>query len=340
MTSAADLLASIPIPIRPDTYGIAPNTGVAVIAPSGAALDAAAVARGVALLQAQGCRVHNYYDHQQRYQRFGASDAARVDQLHAAAANPDVQVVMAVRGSYGLSRILGAIDYDALAASGKLFVGFSDITALHLALLARTGAPSFAGPMLCGDFGAEQVSAPTIGQFWQCVTHPEHTIRVSGVESPALALQGTLWGGNLAMIAHLAGTPYFPDVDNGILFLEDIGEHPYRVERMLLQLHYAGALKKQQAILLGDFSGYRLAPHDNGYDFDAMLAYLRTELKLPILTGLPFGHIPDRVTLAVGAAARLVAGSDGWSLSFSGYPFLAKSGDDETYKITTDVFRP
>jgi muramoyltetrapeptide carboxypeptidase len=313
-------------------FDVPSDIGVAIVAPSGAALDPEAVARGVALLQSQGCRVHNYYDHQQRYQRFGASDEVRVAQLHAAAANPEVQIVMAVRGSYGMSRILGALDYDALAASGKLFVGFSDITALHLALLARTGAVSFAGPMLCGDFGAETPSIATIGSFWQCITHDKTTIDVPAAsatemaeaDSVGLALQGTLWGGNLAVVAHLAGTPYMPAVDGGILFLEDIGEHPYRIERMLLQLHHAGVLKNQQAILLGDFSGYRLAPHDNGYDFNAMLAYLRAELKLPILTGLPFGHIPDRVTLAVGAAARLRADADGWSLSFNAYPILAK----------------
>jgi muramoyltetrapeptide carboxypeptidase len=323
---------------------VPPNTGVAIVAPSGAALNPEAVTRGIALLQAQGCRVHNYYDHAQRYQRFGATDAERVAQLHAAAANPDVQVVMAIRGSYGISRILGAIDYDALAGSGKLFVGFSDITALHLALLARTGAVSFAGPMVCGDFGAEQVSESTestIGRFWQCITNTETVIHSGRSQDPlasapvpanradqSLSLQGLLWGGNLAILAHLAGTPYMPDIDGGILFLEDIGEHPYRIERMLLQLHYAGVLKRQQAILLGDFSGYRLAEHDNGYDFDAMLAYLRAELKLPILTGLPFGHIPDRATLAVGAAARLTQtagkGKDAWSLSFNAYPTLAQ----------------
>jgi muramoyltetrapeptide carboxypeptidase len=303
---------------------IAAGVGVAIVAPSGAALDPEAVERGVALLQAQGCRVHNYYDHHQRYQRFGADDAARAAQLHDAAANPDVKIVMAVRGSYGMSRILGALDYDALAASGKLFVGFSDITALHLALLARTGAVSFAGPMLCGDFGAEQPSVATIDSFWQCITHTETAIDVLAVCSPGLELEGTLWGGNLAIVAHLVGTPYLPTVDNGILFLEDIGEHPYRIERMLLQLHHAGVLKNQQAILLGDFSGYRLAPHDNGYDFDAMLAYLRAELKLPILTGLPFGHIPDRATLAVGAAARLRTDGEVWTLSFNAYPNLAK----------------
>jgi muramoyltetrapeptide carboxypeptidase len=324
--SLPDSSADHGLDARPALRAIAPGIGVAIVAPSGAALDPAAAERGIALLQAQGCRVHNYYDHGQRYLRFGAGDAERVAQLHAAAANPEVQVVMAVRGSYGLSRILGAIDYDALAASGKLFVGFSDFTALQLALLARTGAASFAGPMLCGDFGAEQVSAWTIDQFWQCVAQPEHAIQVacSGTQAPALDLQGTLWGGNLAMIAHLVGTPYLPAVERGILFLEDIGEHPYRIERMLLQLHYAGVLKGQQAILLGDFSGYRLAPQDNGYDFDAMLAYLRAELKLPILTGLLFGHIRERTTLAVGAQARLIADDAGWTLSFDAYPCLAR----------------
>ncbi|MDB5775669.1 MAG: muramoyltetrapeptide carboxypeptidase [Herbaspirillum sp.] len=320
MTRIPDLFA----PIAPEQCAVPPGTGVAVIAPSGAAVDPDAVARGIALLEAQGCRVYNYYNHARRHQRFGATDAERVAQLHAAAADPNVQVVMAIRGSYGLSRMLDAIDYDALAASGKLFVGFSDLTVLHLALFKRTGAVSFAGPMLCEGFGAQQISAPTVNHFWQCVTHAEHAIGVPVGANPALALEGTLWGGNLTMVAHLIGTPYFPAVDGGILFLEDIAEHPYRLERMLLQLHHAGALKKQQAILLGDFSGYRLAPHDNGYDFDAMLAYLRAELKLPILTGLPFGHIRDHATLAVGAHACVKADGDSWSLSFNAYPILAK----------------
>lgn len=310
-----------------------PLAGVALIAPSGAALDPLAVTRGIALLEAQGCFVHNYYDHARRHQRFGADDQTRLDDLHAAARNPDVQIVMAVRGSYGLSRLLDRIDYDLLAASGKLFVGYSDFTALQLALLQRTGAVSFAGPMLCGDFGAAVPSAFTTDDFWQCITHPSHLVisrdadTVSALlhtASPELILQGTLWGGNLAMVGHLVGTQYLPQVEGGILFLEDIGEHPYRVERLLLQLHHAGVLRRQQAILLGDFSGYRLAPHDNGYDFAAMLAYLRAQFDLPILTGLPFGHIAERATLAVGANATLTSFGPQWSLSFNGYPFLKK----------------
>ncbi len=100
------------------------------------------------------------------------------------------------------------------------------------------------------------------------------------------------------------------------MFIEDIGEHPYRIERMLLQLQYAGILNRQQVIVRGDFFEYRLAPHDNGYDFDAMLAFLRTHVSMPILTGLPFGHIRDRVTLPVGVQAELRSELNGFQPSF------------------------
>src|SRR5207245_1198963 len=112
---------------------------------------------------------------------------------------------------------------------------------------------------------------------------------------------------NLAILNHLIGTPYLPQPKDGILFIEDINEHPYQVERMLLQLLHAGVLAKQKTILLGDFSGYRLNEYDKGYDFEEMLAYIRSQLSVPVLTGLPFGHICDKVTLAVGCQAELMA---------------------------------
>jgi muramoyltetrapeptide carboxypeptidase len=120
----------------------------------------------------------------------------------------------------------------------------------------------------------------------------------------------------------LIGTPYFTAIDGGILFLEDIAEHPYRVERMLLQLHYSGVLARQKALILGDFSGYRLTDYDNGYDFNAMLAYIRSISPIPILTGLPFGHIRDKVTLAVGSQADLASDGNGWELTMRAYPNL------------------
>jgi muramoyltetrapeptide carboxypeptidase len=207
-----------------------------------------------------------------------------------------------------------------MADSGKIFVGYSDITAFHMGLYARCGALSYAGPMFAGDFGAAEPDPFTLADFWSCLAGPTHTVAGRGEGNPVLDVTGTVWGGNLAMIMSLAGTDYFPQIDDGILFLEDIGEHPYRVERMLLQLMQAGVLARQRAIVLGDFSGYRLGPGDNGYDFDAMLAHLRATLPCPVLTGLEFGHIPRRVTIPFGAQARLVSLDAGWRITLSDYP--------------------
>ncbi|MGS0740297.1 muramoyltetrapeptide carboxypeptidase [Glaciimonas sp. GG7] len=292
----------------------AAKIGVALIAPSGYALDEQVLARGIIALQKQDCVVYNYYDAAEKYQRFGGTDAARVEQMYAAMHNPQVQIVMAVRGSYGMSRLLPLLDFQRIAASKKLFVGHSDFTAFQLALLAQTGFQSFAGPMLCGDFGGDALSQFTMTHFWHSLRQTEQTVEVAAEGNPDVNVSGTLWGGNLAMLNHLIGTPYLPHIEDGILFLEDIGEHPYRIERTLLQLQYAGILGRQQAIVLGNFSHYRLAEHDNGYDFNAMLAYLRAHIAVPILTGLPFGHMRDKVTLPVGSQAKLVSGAAGFQL--------------------------
>ena len=244
----------------------------------------------------------------------------------AAAADPEVQVVLALRGGYGLTRILPLLDFDKLAASGKLFVGHSDFTVFQMALLAQTGASSFAGPMLCDDFTRAEPSRFTLDDFWRCISAATHTLEIAAAGNPRVKVSGTLWGGNLTMLAHLAGSRYLPPIEDGILFVEDVNEHPYRIERMLLQLLHAGVLGRQQALLLGDFSNYRLSDYDNGYDFDAMLAYLRAHCPIPIVTGLPFGHMADKVTLAVGAQAELLAGDTHWRLTMSRYTALADGG--------------
>jgi muramoyltetrapeptide carboxypeptidase len=304
------------------TQKLAHRLGIALIAPGGYAAEPEAVARGIARLESQGILVHNYYEHEQRHLRFGGTDEARLAQLNAAAADPDVQLVVALRGQYGMTRLLHHIDFDRMADSGKIFVGFSDITAFHMGLYAHRGMPSYAGPMFAGDFGAAQPVDFTLDDFWHCLVGPTHTVTGQGGDNPQLDVSGTVWGGNLAMIVSLLGTPYFPQIGGGILFLEDIAEHPYRVERMLLQLMQAGVLARQRAIVLGDFSGYRLGAGDNGYDFASMLAYLRATLPCPVLTGLEFGHIPRRVTIPFGAKGRLVSDLAGWTLTMSDYPTL------------------
>jgi muramoyltetrapeptide carboxypeptidase len=295
---------------------------VAIVSPSGYAPNPEAVARGIATLQAQGCRVRNYTDFSSKFQRFGASDDARITQLYAAAQDPEVDIVLALRGGYGLTRLLPDLDFGMLAGSGKLFVGHSDFTALQMGLLTQAGAFSFSGPMLCDDFVRDELSYYTINNFWQCVTQASHTVVGQAEDNPQLSVNGTLWGGNLAMLTHLVGSPWLPKVQGGILFVEDVNEHPYRVERMMLQLLHAGLLNDQKAVLLGDFSSYRLTDYDNGYDFAQMVAYLREHLPVPVLTGLPVGHGRDKATMVLGSLAELVSGSRSFSLTMSGYRSL------------------
>lgn len=295
--------------------------GIAIIAPGGRAPDDSVLAKGIERLEQRGCVVHNYYDPLLSFQRFGGTDQGRLAQINAAVANPAVQVVMALRGQYGLTRLLPKIDFAAMAASGKIFVGFSDITAIHMGLMAKTGAISYAGPMFV-DFLADAPVDFTLDNFWQCLAGPTHTVTGLAVGNPAVNVTGKVWGGNLSMLVSLLGTEYFPLMEDGILWVEDVNEHPYRIERMLLQLMQAGVLAKQKALILGDISAYRLSPADQGYDYDAMLAYLRATLPIPVLTGLEFGHIPKRVTIPFGAQASLVSDDARFQLTMSDYPTL------------------
>ena len=293
--------------------------GIAIVAPSGYLNDDAGIAQAIARLEAQGHTVHNYFDSSKVFQRFGGTDQDRLACLNRAVEDPEVQVVMALRGQYGMTRLLAQIDFDKMAASGKIFVGFSDFTAFQMGLLAKTGAVSYAGPMFV-DFACGEPVQFTVDDFFQCLGSGTHRISQAASGNPSLNVSGTLWGGNLAMLVSLLGTEYFPSIDGGIVFVEDVNEHPYRVERMLLQLMQAGVLARQKALVLGDFSAYTLSPADNGYDFDAMLAYLRQHLPCPVLTGLQFGHGRKRVTIPVGAKASLCSDAAHFELTISGHP--------------------
>jgi muramoyltetrapeptide carboxypeptidase len=274
-------------------------------APSGVVLDGAAVDRAVRNLLAAGHRVVEDHGARERAQRFAGDDSTRLHAITRMAARDDVDVAVAIRGGYGYTRLLDRIDFAALARAGKKWMGHSDFTAFQLAALARAGMVTYAGPMAAYDFGAESPSPFMLEHCFGMLGSDQHAVRIT-LEGPApKAISGTLWGGNLAMVAHLLATPYFPEIGGGILFLEDISEHPYRVERMLYQLLYAGVLARQRAILLGGFTEYTLWPHDDGYDLSTVVSHFRERLGVPIYTGLPFGHVRDKLTLPVGGHATL-----------------------------------
>jgi muramoyltetrapeptide carboxypeptidase len=291
---------------------------IGLYAPAGFATEPAAVERAIERLAANGHRVVVDPSVGGRWQRFAGTDDERLAAVRRMAADPRVELAITVRGGYGWSRLLASIDFKALAAARKRWMGHSDFTAFQLAALAHAGMTTFAGPMAAYDFGAEAPSAYTLAHCWGLLDDERFEARCA-LDGPDFTGEGRLWGGNLAMVAHLVGTPHFPEIDGGILFLEDIGEHPYRIERMLYQLHFAGVLRRQRAVLLGTFNGYQLGATDGGYDFEAMVAHLRSVVDVPVFTGLAFGHCPEKLTLPVGGQCALRVRAGEGRLVFSDY---------------------
>ena len=284
-----------------------------VFSPSSAVRDRAAMRRGVARLRALGHEVEIDPDALTSHMRFAGDDATRLAAIHRAAAS-GADIALITRGGYGLTRLLPDIRYKAVSKAvdrGLRFVGLSDFTAFQNALMAQTGAVSWSGPALGEDFGVEGepdeimlacfddlVGGAGEGTGWR--------LPASEARERAFKAEGPLWGGNLSVLVSMVGTPWLPQAQGGILFLEDVNEHPYRIERMLTQLLHAGILGRQKAILLGGFTNYKPVPHDKGYKLQTAVDWLRARVKAPVFTGLPFGHAATKVCLPVGQTVDLL----------------------------------
>ena len=297
-----------------------------LFSPSGAVPRKAGLQRAARRLQDLGFAVQVDEAALSRHQRFAGDEATRLQALHRVAQQAPA-VAMATRGGYGLTPLLDAIDWPLLARAverGTRWVGHSDFTALQLALWAHTGAASWAGPMALADFGrsdaeggVDEVTAGCLAEAMGGELEAVGFRTAPGFDG--LLLRGPLWGGNLTMLCSLIGTPHFPKaarIRGGLLFIEDVNEHPYRVERMLLQLAQCGVLASQRALLVGDLGGWKPSPLDRGYRVATMLDRVREHVRIPILTGLPFGHVPTKLSLPLGRRVTLaVQGRDvliGW----------------------------
>ena len=319
-----------------------------IYSPSGAVRDKAAFKRGIARLKTLGHEVEVDQDALASHMRFAGEDETRLAAIHRAAAS-GADVALISRGGYGLTRILGGINYKAVAKAidnGMLFVGISDFTAFSLAVLARTGKVTWAGPGLCEGFGVggkpddadgrghgedvvpddimedcfnDLITGQGEGAGWRQNREPAENAMNSvathayakRIEATFRIKKATFWGGNLSILSSLVGTPYLPTIKGGVLFLEDVAEHPYRVERMLTQLLHSGVLARQKAIILGQFTEYKLVPHDKGFKLQTVVDWLRSQIRIPVLTNLPYGHVATKVMLPVGATVELaVEGRD------------------------------
>ena len=255
---------------------------------------------------------------------FAGTDDERLAALDASLKS-DADIVLFTRGGYGLSRLLHRIDWQAVAASKKLFCGYSDITAFNLAALAQANYVTFSGPMLASDFAqTDDIAAREFTEvnFFGLLRGETYSYSecVSDITLPKQSINGTLWGTNLAMIANLVGTPHMPHIDDGILVLEDVGEAPYRIERMFWQLKHAGILDKQRAIILADFADCEPTNEMRyPYSMVEVIETLRDIAPCPVLTGFPFGHVPAKVTLPIGASASVAIDGARYVLSVRDY---------------------
>lgn len=238
---------------------------------------------------------------------FAGDDARRLAELEQALADDDVRAILAARGGYGAARLLPALEIARVREARKLLIGFSDLTALH-ALWARARLRSLHASMACG-LGAETFDGARFAR-WCSVAEGDPPPPIDGLRalSGSRAVRsGPLAGGNLAVLVSLLGTPYFPPLEGAVLFVEDIGERPYRVDRMLTQLRHAGVLRGLAALVLGAFTD--AAPGRDGTTVQDAIASCVDDLDVPVLSGIPAGHIDDNHELPLGTRVTVDAAS-------------------------------
>ncbi|MBM3874167.1 MAG: LD-carboxypeptidase [Verrucomicrobia bacterium] len=302
-------------PIAPESSAFAaplptlpPGALVGVVAPAGPAPEEK-IARIPATLEAMGYRARLYPSCQARKGFLSGDDALRATDLEAAFTDPEIAAVFSVRGGYGSGRLLDRVAWPRLLAQPKPFVGYSDLTALQ-AQFTNAGRIVLHGPMLASDLVDSPVPPDQLGfgilrNGLRAGTRWAPAREASLFSLPGTA-EGRVIGGNLSLIASLLGTPYALDVRGGLLFLEEIGEAPYRVDRLLQQLRHAGVLAEARGFILGRFSGTE-SPAD-------VLADYLAPLGRPVLSGWPAGHGPGAQILPLGAHVTMDASAG--SLTF------------------------
>lgn len=250
------------------------------------------------------------------YERRGylcGRDADRLEEINRYLRRPDVKMLIAARGGYGTLRLLPDLDYEAARANPKLIVGYSDITALHLALYRRAGLPGISGPMIAVEWHDPDRNSEAL--FWDLVrgATPDPLFGPGGEELEPLCegtAEGVLLGGNLAMIVRLLGTPYLPSLKGAILFAEDVGEEPYRIDAMLAQMRLAGVLDELGGLILGGFTEWEPEEGTPTLSIEQVFEDYLSDVGFPVARGLIYGHFPVKNSIPVGVRARLQVTSD------------------------------
>ena len=303
---------------------LARGSRIALVAPAGPLLERDDITRAETLCRALdyepvlGAHVSGHYGY------FSGTDEERLADLNAAFRDPSIDAVWCIRGGYGVTRILDGVDFEALARRPRAVIGYSDITALLAGVVRRAGLVAFHAPTARAEmplfsrlhFGQVLTEPAPAGELQPLPTPPDvlvpHENRVVTIRGGVA--EGPLAGGNLSLLQCLIGSPYFPDLDGALLFLEDVNEELYRIDRMLAHLRMVGALARLRGVLVGRFTNLKRHMSDGALGLDQVLAHYFGPLGVPVASGLPIGHIDAQWTLPLGVRARFDAESGGVEL--------------------------
>jgi muramoyltetrapeptide carboxypeptidase len=302
------------MPIKPQRLNAGDTIGI--IAPASAPPDPKNIDRSVAVLERLGFKTKLAPNVRKRWGFLAGSDRDRASDLMKMFADPKVKAIICVRGGYGTARLLPLLDYGVIRRNPKIFLGYSDITSLHCAFLVEAGLISFHGPMLNSDFVHKDFPDFTLASCLRTLMKASPAGSISaGYKGKTVSIlrrgkvSGALIGGNISILCSTLGTPWQPSFKNKILFFEDLDEVPYRFDRMLTHLLNAGLLQQVAGVAIGVnadcFDPYAKTMKEYRQTCEDVFRERLLPLKIPVVMGLPFGHIPLNATLPVGARATL-----------------------------------
>jgi muramoyltetrapeptide carboxypeptidase len=304
------------MPTKPDRLNYGDTIGI--VAPASAPPDPKNIDRSVAVLERLGFKAKLAPNVRKRWGFLAGSDRDRASDLMRMFTDHQVKAIICVRGGYGTARLLPLLDYRTIRANPKIFIGYSDITSLHCAFLVKSNLVSFHGPMLNSDFVKADFPDFTLQSFLKTLMQPSAPGSIcDGYKRKTVTIlrrgkaTGPLIGGNITLLCASLGTPYQPSFKNSILFFEDLDEVPYRFDRMLTQLHNAGLLQQIAGIAIGINANCKDPKAKHAKEYRQSLEDVFKErllpLRVPVVAGLPFGHIPLNATLPVGLLVTLDA---------------------------------
>ena len=282
---------------------------IGIAAPASPPVSEEKLAKGISYLERLGYRIELGKNLYRKRGYLAGTDGQRASDIHELFVNKKVKAIFNARGGFGCMRILPLLDYNLIRRHPKIFVGYSDVTVLQLALFTKIGLATFSGPMVAVEM-ADGLSGTVEEQFWKCLTHPKALDLIYMNKKKKKVFQkgnstGRIIGGNLSLIAAMVGTPYFPSASDLLLVLEEIGERPYRIDRMLRQLQLANVLKKTKGVLLGSFDDCEPEKGKPSLALQQVFNDIFANGSYPVMSGLSCGHRNNSLTIPLGVRARI-----------------------------------